>query len=160
MMTAIPYRLEVRGTNEEAPMRKFRKIGIILGLICFVCVLTNAGAKAQTIYFGVHNIALKSGESAELGQVYYIGETCKSLLKATPEVEILDGPPGVSVAIREEMVVPRSVGCAQPVPGGKLIITANEVEEYGRARMVLRVKLKTSLGDRQYSRDVNLSLIP
>jgi hypothetical protein len=46
------------------------------------------------------------------------------------------------------------------VPGGKLIITANEVEDYGRARLVLRIKLKTSLGDRQYSRDVNLSLIP
>jgi hypothetical protein len=46
------------------------------------------------------------------------------------------------------------------VPGGKLIVTASEVEEYGRARMVLRIKLKTSLGDRQYSRDVNISLIP
>jgi len=108
----------------------------------------------------VHNIALKSGESAELGQVYYIGATCKSLLKSTPEVEILDGPPGITAAIREEMVVPRSVGCAKPVPGGKLIITAKEIEDYGRARLVLRIKLKTSLGDRQYSRDVNLSLIP
>jgi hypothetical protein len=46
------------------------------------------------------------------------------------------------------------------VPGGKLIITANEVEEYGRARMVLRIKMKTSIGDRQYSKDVNISLIP
>src|SRR5438105_4927521 len=55
---------------------------------------------------------------------------------------------------------PRSVGCAKPVPGGKLIITAKEIEDYGRARLVLRIKLKTSLGDRQYSRDVNLSLIP
>jgi hypothetical protein len=47
-----------------------------------------------------------------------------------------------------------------PSPGGKLIITANEVEEYGRARMVLRIKLKTTVGDRQHSRDVNISLIP
>jgi hypothetical protein len=46
------------------------------------------------------------------------------------------------------------------VPGGKLIITANEIEEYGRARMVLRIKMKTSVGDRQYSKDVNISLIP
>jgi hypothetical protein len=141
-------------------MRKFRKVGIILGLICFVCVLTNAGAKAQTIYFGVHNIALKSGESVELGDVYYIAATCKSLLKATPQVEILDGPPGITAAIKEEMVVPRTVGCVNPVPGGKLTITAAEIEEYGRARLVLRIKLKTSQGDRQISRDVNLSLIP
>ena len=141
-------------------MRKFPEAGIIFGLTLLVSVLGNFGAKAQTIYFGVHNVALKSGESAELGQVYYIGLHCKSLLKATPEVEILDGPPGVTAAIREEMVVPRTVGCASPVPGGKLIITAKEIEDYGRARLVLRIKLKTSIGDRQYSRDVNLSLIP
>jgi hypothetical protein len=71
-------------------MRKLREAGIVLGLFCFVCVLTNAGAKAQTIYFGVHNIALKSGESAELGDVYYITHDCKSLLKGAPEVEVLD----------------------------------------------------------------------
>jgi hypothetical protein len=141
-------------------MHKFREAGIILGLFCFVCVVANADAKAQTIYFDVQNVALKSGESVELGQVGYIGTTCKSLLKATPEVEILDGPPGVTAAIKEEMIVPRSYGCTKPVTGGKLIITAGEVEEYGRARMVLRIKMKTSIGDRQVSRDVNISLIP
>jgi hypothetical protein len=46
------------------------------------------------------------------------------------------------------------------VPGGKLILTASEIEEYGRARMVLRIKMKTTQGDRQYSKDVNISLIP
>jgi hypothetical protein len=46
------------------------------------------------------------------------------------------------------------------VPGAKLIITAGEIEEYGRARMVLRIKMKTSVGDRQYSKDVNIELIP
>jgi hypothetical protein len=141
-------------------MRKFREAGIILGLFCFVCVLANAGAKAQTIYFNVHNLALKSGESAELGDVYYISSDCKSLLKASPEVEILDGPPGVTAVIKEDRIVPRGVGCTKPVPGGKLIITASEIEEYGRARMVLRIKMKTSVGDRQHSRDVNITLIP
>jgi hypothetical protein len=141
-------------------MRKFREAGIILGLFCFVCVLANADAKAQTVYLNVHNLALKSGESAGLADVYYISTDCKSLLKATPEVEILDGPPGVTAAIKEDKVVPRGFSCTKPVPGGKLIITANEVEEYGRARMVLRIKMKTSIGDRQYSKDVNISLIP
>jgi hypothetical protein len=142
------------------PMRKFREAGIILGLFCFGCILTTANATAQTIYFGVHDIALKSGESAELADVYYISHDCKSLLKAAPEVEILDGPPGVTAAIKEDKIVPRTLGCTKPVPGGKLIVTASEVEEYGRARLVLRVKLKTSQGDRQWSRDVNITLIP
>ena len=141
-------------------MRKFREAGIVLGLFCFVCVLANADAKAQTFYFNVYNVALKSGESAELADVYYISGDCKSLLKATPQVEILDGPAGVTAAIKEAMVVPRYYGCTKPIPGGKLIITANEVEEYGRARMVLRIKMKTSQGDRQHSVDVNISLLP
>ena len=51
-------------------MRKFREAGIVLGLFCFVCVLANADAKAQTVYFDVQTIALKSGESAELADVY------------------------------------------------------------------------------------------
>ena len=141
-------------------MRKFQKAGIIVGLCCLACLFINAGAKGQTIYFGVHNIALKSGESAELGQVYYIGATCKSLLKAPPEVEILDGPPGVTAVINDAKVVPRGLGCASPVPGGKLVISAQGVEDYSRTRMVLRIKLKTSLGDRQYTHDVNISLFP
>jgi hypothetical protein len=138
-------------------MRKFREAGIILGLLC---VLANAEAKAQTVYFDVLTVALKSGESAELADVYYIGSHCQSLLKAVPEVEVLEGPPGVTATIKEDKIVPRTFGCTKPVPGGKLIITAKEVEEYGRARLVLRVKMKTSSGERQWSRDVNISLIP
>jgi hypothetical protein len=141
-------------------MRKFQEAAIIVGLFCFVCVLANADAKAQTVYFNVHNLALKSRESAELGDIYYVNGDCKSLLKATPVVEILDGPPGVTAEIKEDKIVPRAFSCTKPVPGGKLIITATEIEEYGRARMVLRIKMKTSVGDRQYSKDVNLSLIP
>jgi hypothetical protein len=60
-------------------MHKFREASIILGLFCFVCLFNNAGAKAQTLYFDVYNIALKSGESAELGDVYFIGHNCQSL---------------------------------------------------------------------------------
>ena len=141
-------------------MNKFREAGITLGLFCVVCVLANADAKAQTIYYNVHNLALKSGESAELADVYYINGDCKSLLKATPEVEILDGPPGITAALKEDRIVPRAFSCTKPVPGAKLIITAGELTEYGRARMVLRIKMKTSVGDRQYSKDVNISLIP
>ncbi|TMJ92609.1 MAG: hypothetical protein E6G77_25290 [Alphaproteobacteria bacterium] len=133
---------------------------LVLALSCLADIFANSGATAQTIYFGVHDIALKNGESSELAQVYYIGTNCKSLLKAPPEVEILDGPPGVTAVINDAKVVPRGLGCASPVPGGKLVISAQGVEDYSRTRMVLRIKLKTSLGDRQYTHDVNISLFP
>ena len=54
--------------------------------------LGGTGAQAQTIVSGAQTIALKSGESAELGNLYYISN-CKSLLTSTPEVDS-DGPPG------------------------------------------------------------------
>ena len=94
-------------------MHKNREAGIILGLFCFVCVLANADAKAQTVYFDVQTIALKSGESAELADVYYIGSNCQSLLKAVPEVEVLEGPPGVTATIKEDKIVPRTFGCTK-----------------------------------------------
>jgi len=40
------------------------------------------------------------------------------------------------------------------------MISAKGIEDYSRTRMVLRIKLKTTLGDRQISRDVNVSLFP
>ena len=82
-------------------MRTFRRVVLVLALSCLADIFANSGATAQTIYFGVHDIALKNGESSELAQVYYIGTNCKSLLKAPPEVEILDGPPGVTAVIND-----------------------------------------------------------
>jgi hypothetical protein len=83
------------------------------------------------------------------------------LLRGSPEVEIIQGPPGVTAVIREEKVVPRDMACANPVPGGKLIISAaRDIEDYSRTRLVVRIKMKTSEGDRQNTSDINISLFP
>jgi hypothetical protein len=128
--------------------------------IASILFLTSGAAQAQTIQFTVHDIALKSGESSELGDVYFISSNCKSMLKGTPEVEIMDGPPGVTVAINAAKVVPRYYGCVNPVAGGKLTITAKDIQEQSYTRMVLRVNYKTLSGDRQQSRSVNVALFP
>jgi hypothetical protein len=117
-------------------------------------------AQAQTIQWSVHDIALRSGESSELGDVYFISANCKSLLKATPEVEILDGPPGVTAAINAAKVVPRFYNCAKPVAGGKLVISAKDIQEQSYTRMVLRINYKTLSGDRQRSENINIALFP
>ena len=139
-------------------MRTFAKAGTIAAL--FGCLFASNPVQAQSIYFYEHSISLKSGESSEIAQVYYIGKACQSLLKGSPEVEIMQGPPGVTAAIREENIVPHGMACANPVPGGKLIISASDVDDYSRTRMVVRIKMKTSEGDRQRTRDINISLFP
>ena len=123
-------------------------------------LLVGGGAQAQSIQFTVKEIALKNGDSTELGDVYFINTNCKSVLKSTPEVEILDGPPGVTAVINAAKVVPHGYSCAKPVSGGKLVITAKDVQNYSYTRMVIRVRYKTLDGDRERSENINIALFP
>jgi hypothetical protein len=131
-------------------------------MLCSVLLLSSfaSAAQAQSIQLTVREVALKNGESTEFAYVYFINANCKSLLKTTPEVEILDGPPGVAVSINAAKVVPRFYGCANPISGGKLIISAKDVGEYSYTRMVLRIRYKTVEGDRERSENINIALFP
>jgi hypothetical protein len=60
-----------------------------------------AGVHAQT------RIALKSGESAELGLVYWI-TNCASIMVGNPEIEVLEGPPELTLSFKTGMVLPRA----------------------------------------------------
>jgi hypothetical protein len=122
-------------------------------LACLAWILPGADLQAQS------RLALRSGETTELSQVYYIAN-CKSQLKSPPAVEVIDGPPGITVSVKEAMVVPRVHGCARPVAGGKLMITANDVEDESHTRLTIRITYKTKDGERQSSAVYNLSLFP
>jgi hypothetical protein len=115
-------------------------------------------AFAQTV-FGSPSVALKNGESVEVGPVYWVSQ-CKSILKSTPEVEILDGPPGLDAAIKEAMVLPRRQNCANKVAGGMLVMSAKGIEDPSYTNMTIRITYKTRDGDRKFSHVFNVSLIP
>ncbi len=121
-------------------------------------IVGSAGAHAQTIT-NSPTIALKSGESAELSDIYWV-VNCRSVLKSTPEAEILDGPPGVSVAIKAAMVTPRAQRCPKPVPGGTLVITAGDIEDASYTTLTIRITYRSRDGDRKPSQIYNISLLP
>lgn len=121
-------------------------------------VVACSGAFGQYIR-GQATIALRSGESTELTTLYYV-ENCKSMLKSTPEAEIIDAPPAVTVSVREDMVLPRAQGCAKPVKGGTLVISAKDIEDLSYTPVTVRITFKTRDGDRKFSYVINLSLIP
>lgn len=125
---------------------------ITIGIAIF---LSSPAAHAQSTL----RVALKSGESVDIGPVYFI-TNCKSIVIGRPEVEILEGPPEVTVSIREEMVLPRVQNCAQKVPGGTVVLTAKDVTASKEAKLTYRVKYKTKDGDRQRGAVVNVSLFP
>jgi hypothetical protein len=131
----------------------------LISSFCLVGVSASAPAQAQTIS-GTPGIALKNGESFELADAYWISSTCNSMLVGTPEVEILDGPPGVTVTVKEAMVTPRYYNCAKPVRGGKVIIAANDIDHPSYTTFTIRYKFKGRDGDRLRSRVYKLSLFP
>ena len=134
------------------------RTALVLALLS--TVLIGSSAQAQTIQFTVRDIVLKNGESTELSDVWLINANCKSLLKETPEVEIVDGPPGVTATINAAKVVPRAYGCAKPIAGGKLVIAATDVHDHSYTRMVLRIRYKTLNGNRERAANINIALFP
>jgi hypothetical protein len=121
-------------------------------------VLASAGAQAQTLT-GVATIALKSGESTEVGSVYYVSN-CRSLLKSTPEAEVIEGPQGVTATIKEAMVIPRVQNCANRVAGGTLVVSAKDIEDASYTRLTIRITYNTRDGERKFSHVFYLSLFP
>ena len=130
--------------------------------ICVFSFATLSGwsAKAQTINISTSNIALRSGETMEFGNFYWVNSVCKSVLKGSTKVEIMDGPPGVEVAIKDAMVVPRWFNCGKPVTGSKLYISAKDVDDQSNTPMTLRFTFKTADGERQRSHVINVALFP
>lgn len=131
-----------------------RSLGII-GVIA-VAVIAFAGLSAQA----TEVIALKSGETADVANVWWIAN-CRSLLKGSMTVEVLEGPPEVTASIKEQKIVPHNQNCAKPVDAGVLQITAaKDIKTRIQAKLVLRVKYPTVDGERQKGHDIDLTIVP
>lgn len=107
----------------------------------------------------VERVALKAGESVELHTVYWVSN-CRSIMVGIPEIEVLEGPPGVTLSIKEGKVLPRRQGCVNPVPGGTLVATAKDIEKPLNTTITYRLKYKTKDGDRPRGYVFRLSLFP
>jgi hypothetical protein len=130
---------------------------ILVALIHFAVAGVFAGsAGAQG---APQRLALKSGETVDLGPVYWV-VNCRSVMVGLPEIEILEGPPGVALNVKEAQVLPRRQGCAAKVPGGTLALTASGISEPAEGKLVYRLKYKTKDGERQGSGTYTVSLFP
>jgi hypothetical protein len=107
----------------------------------------------------LRRIAVKNGESVDLGTVYYVSN-CRLIMIGMPDIEVLEGPKNVVLSIREEPVLPRRQGCAAKVAGGTVVLTAKDVTEPAEAKLTYRVNYKTNDGPRQTSQAYIVSLFP
>jgi hypothetical protein len=140
-------------------MRILSKSSVVAVALGVTALMGSVGVRSQTITPGAPSIALRNGESTELGELYWVSN-CRSLLKNTPEAEILDGPPGLSVSVKQAMVLPRFQNCANKVPGGTLVVSAKDIDDASVTRITVRITYRTKDGDRQRSQIYNLSLLP
>ena len=136
------------------PMRFTALVGF--SLVAAAVLAANIKANAQD---ASPKVALKNGESVDLGSVYYVSN-CRSILVGLPEIEVLEGPAGAALSIREEPVLPRRQGCAQKVAGGTLVLTAKDVTERQDGKLTYRLKYQTKDGPRQASNSYTISLFP
>jgi len=118
-----------------------------------------SSVKAQSWQMNTQSFALKSSESVEVMDLYWV-TNCISQLTSPPEVTILDGPPGVTASVTEAMVTPRFQQCAKPVKGAKLKLSADKVDDQSYSMMTLRIKYKTKDGERARSMTFSLALFP
>ncbi len=147
---------EVNSVERENPM----SVGFIIraAVVCFA-LLVGSGAQAQSWQMNTYSIALKSGESTEIGDLYWV-MNCKSQLTSPPEVTIMDGPPEVTATVTEAMVTPRFQQCPKAVSGGKLILAAGKIEDQSNSVMTVRIRYRTRDGVREKSMTFNVSLFP
>ena len=135
--------------------RKLIACAIIIGL----SPVSASSVKAQSWQMNTQSFALKSSESVEVMDLYWV-VNCISQLTGHPEVTILDGPPGVTTSVTEAMVTPRFQQCAKPVKGAKLKLSADKVDDQSYSMMTLRITYKTKDGERARSMTFSLALFP
>lgn len=104
-------------------------------------------------------ISLKAGESVDLIPVYWV-EGCTSLLVTVVGVDVLEGPPGVTLTIRREDVVPNRQGCSNKVNGGVVVASVKDVPAAIRSTLRYRVRYKTQNGANQSTHTVQIGLYP
>lgn len=139
-------------------MRRSRALrGVAL---CLAGVLSFAIVAAQAQEERREAIALKSGEKADLGELYLV-VNCKSLLTGPISAEVMDGPPGVTVSVKQQDVLPHKAKCWNKVPGGRLIVSApQEIKEKTSGTLVVRTKYPIADGERQVARVLDVHLFP
>ena len=131
----------------------------ILGVGIATFLGTAAGDAQEELQQELQRISLKSGETIELRNVSFT-RNCRSILKETPVVEVLEGPEELTLTIKPAMVVLRTNNCSNQVAGGVVVATAKDVKAPKEAKLTYRVKYKTLEGDRQIARVYLVSLSP
>ncbi|MFY9640238.1 MAG: hypothetical protein ACLPJW_10685 [Rhodomicrobium sp.] len=107
----------------------------------------------------IKRIAAKSGETVDLFTVF-AQANCRSTLLETPQVEVLQGPPELTLSVREQIVAVPQFECHNKLKGGMVVATVGQVKQPIEGKLIFRVKFKTKVGESQNGHTFFYSLFP
>jgi hypothetical protein len=128
--------------------------GLAITHLAIAVLISAPAAHAQQT---PRHIALKSGESTELRNYYFV-QHCRSIMIGNPVLDVLEGSEELTVSLKAGMKVPQK--CTKPVQGGTVVATAKEVKARKEAKLTIRLKFNTKVGERQSSNVYIVSLFP
>jgi hypothetical protein len=109
----------------------------------------------------LRRISLKGGESVELRNYSFVtGNNCLSIMVGKPTLDVLEGPEELSFTLKEGPVTRRDRECPRPVPGGRVVATAREIQQAKEAKLTIRLNYMTKNGPRQSTSAYLVSLFP
>lgn len=103
--------------------------------------------------------AIKEGETVPLGSAYWIAN-CRSILNKFIAIDILEGPPSISLSFKPGMVHAIRQKCPKPVEGATLMATAKGIKEPVTMNLTYRIRYDTRDGERQSTHTIQLKLYP
>jgi hypothetical protein len=130
---------------------------IAAALVGGLALITSHSAQAQQNQ--TQRIAAKSGETIELFNVF-AQVNCRSILLATPEVEILDGPPELTISVKEQFVPAPRFDCHNKLKGGTVLAIIGKIDKPIEGKLTFRVKYKTKAINNQQAYTYFYSLFP
>lgn len=105
------------------------------------------------------DLTLHKGESADLHTVYWVNGNCQSRLKKVEGIDLLEGPPGVTMSIRPEEVVAKKQGCPGMMTGGIVVLTTGDVDADWSGVVRYRVRYDTWDGAKETSHTRQIKLV-
>jgi hypothetical protein len=121
-----------------------------------------AAAKAQDSIAPLQLFSLKSGETLPIRVIFYVTPACESLFLAFEGIDILEGPPELSLRFEPGKIyaVTTARSCPTLVDGGTLMATAKPITERIDTPLTFRVRIATQQGPVPFTMRYRVLIFP
>jgi hypothetical protein len=102
-------------------------------------------------------LSAKIGETLDVFPVYWVGN-CQSRLVKFEGIDVLEGPSGVTLALREQKVFARRQNCPNQIPGAVVTLTVQTAAAKFSGPVAFRVRYFTEDGRTQSSHRIKLDV--